>query len=274
MQEAAWGVRPGLGQEARSLGSSNWPCWNIHTHPTRNTKNVCLFTEAAIRMTGGAWEELAERQAESARPSNWWLAAKWSQRSRVLPHSGLLFSEGGHQDPWGQASCSQDPAWMPTLSTPPPPPFSGRLPGMKRKGELQRLGPPASGVLLASRLCSQLGQHWLWLLPECGSVWSLQGESQEPRAPVGSRCSTQGTSAFSGWGKHWKQPFTASLLSFLNTNILSGHGTQPFALDTALFKLWLPRRPNNDKTKDNDLERPRSSTCSEQPRGARALSKP
>lgn len=68
-----WCGRSGLGQEARPLKSfsrSDWPCWSIHTHSTKNTKNVYSRRPPSARHrvvwgTQGAREVLAEGQAGS-----------------------------------------------------------------------------------------------------------------------------------------------------------------------------------------------------------------
>ena len=114
--------------------------------------------------------------------SRHWLAAMLSPRrtqvhSSPQPHSCLFFSGCDRQDPQWQASCSWNLAWMPTLSTAPPP-FSGRPPGMKAEGEMEAPWTrPAGGAPLALLLCFQLGQHWL-LGEHQDNLWSLQGQSQ------------------------------------------------------------------------------------------------
>lgn len=137
---AAWGGRSGLGQEARSLGSfspSNWPCWSIHTHSTKGTKNIYSWRPPSAwhREVGGpgSSEGAGKGGRGVGEPSSGGLAAQLPLRRAWVhpqpqPQPCLLFSGCDHQDPSGRLPAAR--TWRTlALSPTPPSPLSGRPPG-------------------------------------------------------------------------------------------------------------------------------------------------
>ena len=165
-----------------------------NSHPFYKEHQACLFTEAAICMAQGGLGDSRGMEDTGLQAGRGWKSSadNWQlcclrgglgSTSSPQPHSCLFFSGCDLQDPQWPASCSWNLAWMPTLSTAPPP-FSGSPPGMKVEGEMEAPWTrPAGGAPLALLLCSQRGQHWL-LGGQQDNLWSLQGDSQEQRAPV------------------------------------------------------------------------------------------
>ena len=198
------GGRPGLwGPFVLQAG----PVWSIHTHSTKNTRNVYSRRlpsawHREVWAAQGAREVPAEGQAGSGRPQKlgWrlscllgWLAPTPGCR----PHSCLLFSGCGHQDPLEAGLLQPEP----TLSIALPSPFSGRPPGMTEKEVEGALGQASGwGAACLAPVFSAWSAPLFW--EGRGSLWSLRGESQEQRATVGSCRSPSGTFAFSGLGGH------------------------------------------------------------------------
>ena len=163
-------------------------------------------------LTGRQWMEEVSRH---------WLAAMLSPRRTWVhpspqPHSCLFFSGCDRQEPQWQASCSWNLAWMPTLSTSPPP-FSGRPPEMKVEGEMEAPWTrPAGG---AHSPCSCVSS--LVSTGSLGSTRTICGACRErakSSRPLPSPAqSPSGTFSFPGRdGQHQKQLVTVSLFPSLN----------------------------------------------------------